>query len=117
MVDDGRLSEGHARALLGLAERTQMTRLAQDAATHGWSVRDLEAKVRSGRPASKRGATRGRPLSPQHRRIEEALRQRLGTDVRVTARRRGRGQVAVSYYSDDDLTRVLEMILGEPFAG
>ncbi len=117
MVNDGRLSEGHARALLGLSERTLMTRLAQDTVVHGWSVRDLEAKVRSGRPASKRGHTRGRQLSPQHRRIEEALRQRLGTDVRVTARRRGRGQVAVSYYSDDDLTRVLEMILGEPFAG
>jgi ParB family chromosome partitioning protein len=117
MVDDGRLSEGHARALLGLSERVQMTRLGQDAVSHGWSVRDLEAKVRSGRPAAKRGGTRGRPLSPQHRRIEEALRQRLGTDVRVTARRRGRGQVAVSYYSDDDLTRVLEMILGEPFTG
>ncbi len=117
MVDDGRLSEGHARALLGLTERAQMTRLAQDAATHGWSVRDLEAKVRSGRPAAKRGTTRGRQLSPEHRRIEEALRQRLGTDVKVTARRRGRGQVAVSYYSDDDLARVLELILGEPYAG
>ncbi len=117
MVDDGRLSEGHARALLGLGERTHMTRLAKDAATHGWSVRDLEAKVRSGRPASKRGLTRGRQLSPEHRRIEDALRQRLGTDVRVTARRRGRGQVAVSYYSDDDLARVLELILGEPFTG
>lgn len=117
MVDDGRLSEGHARALLGLAERAQMARLAQDAATYGWSVRDLEAKVRSGRPAGKRGIIRGRQLSPEHRRIEDALRQRLGTDVKVTARRRGRGQVAVSYYSDDDLARVLELILGEPYAG
>lgn len=117
MVNDGRISEGHGRALLGLSERAHITRLAQDAATHGWSVRDLEAKVRSGRLAPKRGTARPRQLSPEHRRIEEALRQRLGTDVRVTARRRGRGFVSVSYYSDDDLARVLEMILGEPYLG
>jgi hypothetical protein len=49
--------------------------------------------------------------------VEDALRKRLGTDVRVTARRRGRGLVTVSYYSDDDLARVLELILGEPFRG
>ena len=116
MVDQGRLSEGHARALLSLADRGQMTRLAQDAVAHGWSVRDIEAKVRGARPA---GARRQpvRQLSPAHRRIEEALRKRLGTDIRVTARRRGRGTVAISYYNEDDLARVLELILGEPFEG
>jgi hypothetical protein len=51
------------------------------------------------------------------RRIEDALRKRLGTDARVTARRRGRGFLSISYYSNDDLARVLELILGEPFAG
>jgi ParB family transcriptional regulator, chromosome partitioning protein len=116
MVDEGRLSEGHARALLGLLDRGQMTRLAQDAVAQGWSVRQIEAKVRGVRPA---GARRQpvRQLSPAHRRVEDALRTRLGTDVRVTARRRGRGTLAISYYSEEDLARVLELILGEPFAG
>ncbi|HXW96951.1 MAG TPA: hypothetical protein VEI47_05145, partial [Gemmatimonadales bacterium] len=58
-----------------------------------------------------------RQQSPAHRRIEDALRKHLGTDVRVTARRRGRGLLTVSYYSEDDLARVLELILGEPFNG
>jgi ParB family chromosome partitioning protein len=116
MVDDGRLSEGHARALLGLSDRGQITKLAQTAATQGWSVRDLEARVRVGRPVVNRKAP-VRQVAPAHRRVEEALRKRLGTDVRVTARRRGRGLIAVSYYSDDDLARVLELILGEPFGG
>jgi hypothetical protein len=49
--------------------------------------------------------------------VEEVLRQRLGTDVRVTARRRGRGFVTISYYSHDDLTRLIEIILGAPFEG
>lgn len=116
MVDNGRLSEGHARALLGLSDRGQITKLAQTAADQGWSVRDLEAKVRGGRP----GGSRKQPIrqvAPAQRRVEDALRKRLGTDVRVTARRRGRGLISVSYYSDDDLARVLELLLGEPFAG
>lgn len=116
MVDRGRLSEGHGRALLALTDRSQITRLAQHAADQGWSVRDLEAKVRGSRPA----VTRKEPvreLAPAHRRVEEALRKRLGTDVRVTARRRGRGTIAVSYYNEDDLARVLELILGEPYGG
>jgi ParB family chromosome partitioning protein len=116
MVDDGRLSEGHARALLGLADRSQITRLAQSAAAEGWSVRDLEAKVRGGRTTTPRREA-GRRVAPQHRRVEDALRKRLGTDVRVTARRRGRGLISVSYYSEDDLGRLLELLLGEPFAG
>jgi ParB family chromosome partitioning protein len=115
MVDDGRLSEGHARALLGLGDRGQITKLARTAVEQGWSVRDLEAKVR-GRPNANRKAP-ARQVAPAQRRVEEALRKRLGTDVRVTARRRGRGLIAVSYYSDDDLARVLELILGEPFGG
>ncbi len=116
MIDDGRLSEGHGRALLGLNERGNITRLAQDAVAGGWSVRDLEAKVRGARPVGGRKAP-VRQLPAEQRRLEEALRRRLGTDVRVTARRRGRGMVSISYYSDDDLGRVLELILGEPFAG
>ena len=116
MVDRGRLSEGHARALLALSDRGQITRLAQLAADQGWSVREREAQVRGSRPAVAREEP-VRELAPAHRRVEEALRKRLGTDVRVTARRRGRGTIAVSYYNEDDLARVLELILGEPYGG
>ncbi|MBK6423383.1 MAG: ParB/RepB/Spo0J family partition protein [Gemmatimonadetes bacterium] len=116
MVDDDRLSEGHARALLGLSDRAQIGKLAQAAVDQGWSVRDLEAKVRGHRPATARKAP-VREIAPAHRRVEDALRERLGTDVRVTARRRGRGMITVSYYSEDDLARVLELILGEPYGG
>ena len=116
LVDEGRLSEGHARALLGLTDRAQITRLAHDAVAQGWSVRDVETKVRGVRPAGGRKQP-VRQQAPAHRRIEDALRKRLGTDIRVTARRRGRGSLAISYYSEEDLVRVLEVILGEPFAG
>jgi ParB family chromosome partitioning protein len=117
MVDDGRLSEGHARALLGLTDRAKLLRFAGLAVEGGWSVRDLEGKVRHARPAARTRSEPSRLQAPAHRRVEDALRTRLGTDVTVTARRKGRGTIGIAYYSEDDLARVLELILGAPFDG
>jgi ParB family transcriptional regulator, chromosome partitioning protein len=128
LVQEKKLSEGHARALLGVSEEAQMVRLANQAVEEGWSVRDTEVRARGEAPASTasvKSATRQRPQQQgssknqpaDGRRVEDALRKRLGTDVRVTSRRKGRGFISVSYYSNDDLARVLELILGEPFAG
>ena len=125
LVQQGKLSEGHARALLAVESAAEVVRLAREAVSEGWSVRDTEARARGETPsASVLTPSNGtRTRAPQKmpsadvRRIEDALRKRLGTDVRVTARRRGRGFLSISYYSNDDLARVLEMILGEPFAG
>ncbi|HET7599248.1 MAG TPA: hypothetical protein VFK09_03095, partial [Gemmatimonadales bacterium] len=58
-----------------------------------------------------------RMLAPDARRIEDVLRKRLGTDVRIHPRRRGRGFLTIRYYSNDDLARLLELMLGEPFGG
>ena len=125
LVQQGKLSEGHARALLAVESEPEVVRLAREAVSQGWSVRDTEARARGETSATPvltpSNGTRTR--APQKmpttdvRRVEDALRKRLGTDVRVTARRRGRGFLSISYYSNDDLARVLELILGEPFAG
>jgi ParB family transcriptional regulator, chromosome partitioning protein len=125
LVQEGKLSEGHARALLAVEKEADLVRLAQDAVTQGWSVREMEARARGEAPAPvaltpTNGAQTRAPqkmATGDVKRVEDALRKRLGTDVRVTARRRGRGFLSISYYSNDDLARVLELILGEPFAG
>jgi ParB family chromosome partitioning protein len=126
MVHERALSEGHARALLGLAEPEAMVALARQAVEEGWSVREMEARVRGDAPASSAAAPekaprRARPaartVTADVRRVEEALRKHLGTDVRLTTRRRGRGFLTLSYYSNDDLARLLELILGRPFQG
>jgi ParB family transcriptional regulator, chromosome partitioning protein len=130
LVQERKLSEGHARALLSVSNEAEVVPLANQAVEHGWSVRDLEARTRgeapvsspttgSATPAATRPAARTtqKMASADVRRVEDALRKRLGTDVRVTSRRRGRGFISISYYSNDDLARVLELILGEPFAG
>jgi len=122
MVHEKRLSAGHARALLGLSDADRQSALAAEAIEQDWSVREIEAAV-AGKRTTQRPAKRagGQPMvrgvTADVKRVEDALRKRLGTDVRVTARRRGRGFVTISYYSNDDLSRLLELILGGPFEG
>jgi len=125
MVHERKLSEGHARALLGLADAETMVALARQAVDAGWSVREMEARVRGDaataaatpETAPRRARPAARTASADVRRIEDALRKHLGTDVRITTRRRGRGFLTVSYYSNDDLARLLELVLGRPFQG
>lgn len=121
-IQAGELSEGHARALLALEDPAAIARLAEQAVVEGWSVRHTESVVRGDANDKVRGkmmkkSAAGRPASADARCVEEVLRQRLGTDVRVTAKRRGRGLLTISYYSNDDLGRLLELILGEPYTG
>lgn len=125
LLRTGELSEGHARALLGVAEPARQVELANQAIAEGWSVRQMEREAQLGgtaAPATARASMMKKsperaPASADARRVEEVLRQRLGTDVRLTAKRRGRGTLSISYYTNDDLTRVLELILGEPYQG
>lgn len=123
MLEQRELTEGHARALLALASADEIVRLAREVAEQGWSVRETEARVRGEtlQPGPRGRVRRTKPpartATAEIRRVEDALRQRLGTDVRVTARRKGRGFVTLSYYSNDDLARLLELLLGAPFDG
>jgi ParB family chromosome partitioning protein len=129
LVQEGKLSEGHARALVAVTDESEAIRLAKEAVEQGWSVRQIEARAQVettkaapaaiGTTPASASPTRGpqKMATGDVRRVEDALRKRLGTDIRVTTRRRGRGFISISYYSNDDLARVLELILGEPFTG
>jgi len=118
MLHDGALSVGHARALLALEDPRLVTNLAREAAGQGLSVREVEDRVRGGRaPLRRPRLKRGIGAAPEVRRVEDALRRRLGTDVRVTLRGKGKGQLHVAFYSNDDLARLLELMLGRPFDG
>ena len=118
LLHEGRLSVGHARALLGLEDPGAATALAKEAVDLGLSVRDVEDRVRGGRaPVRRPRLKKGLGQAPEVRRIEDALRRRLGTDVRVTLRSKGKGHIHVGFYSNDDLARLLQLMLGSPFDG
>lgn len=115
LLEIGALTAGHARALLSLADDREIQRFAREAVTHGWSVRVLEEKTRGG--ARRRDKAAQRTLPPEARRIADALRKRLGTDVTVALSGKDTGHLAIRFYSNDDLVRLLELILGRHWEG
>jgi ParB family transcriptional regulator, chromosome partitioning protein len=118
MLHEGHLSVGHARALLALEDPRIATNLAREAVAQGLSVREIEDRVRGGRAPERRPRLKkGLGQAPEVRRVEDALRRRLGTDVRVSLRAKGKGQLHIAFYSNEDLARLLELILGAPFDG
>ena len=116
LVWDGALTVGHARALLGLGEPTQMADLARQVVADGLSVREVEHRVRTASRAKRSGAggtSTPDSRSAEVRRLEDRLRQRLGTDVRIAqAGKSSKGELRIPFYSVEDFERVLELILG-----
>ena len=121
LVTEGRLSAGHARALLGAAPR-QVAELARRAMEEDWSVREVEAAVReggrgsgSGRGAetgSGSGKRRAGARDANERDLEEALQRALGTQVRIRKGRGMRGRIEVPFYNAEDFERLFEILAG-----
>lgn len=116
MLHDGRLTTGHARALLQLSDQRAIANLARTIVERGLSVREVETLARGDRPVARRAVRGRRRALPQVQRVEDALRRKLQTDVYLTQRGKG-GRITINFYSNDDLARLLELVLGEPFAG
>lgn len=107
----GTLSEGHARALLGLERAADQIKARDLIVKRGLTVRATEALVR--RLRRRAGSPGGRPKSgdPNLQALEDQLRVALGTKVRIVRNGKG-GILEVSFFSDEDLTRLVELIAG-----
>jgi ParB family chromosome partitioning protein len=116
IVEKGQLSAGHARALVSLEDDRRALALANEAVARQLSVRELESRVREllqPAPAKKpRSQTLPSSGSPVLRRLEDELRRRLQTDVQIRLSGPERGSIDISFYSADDLERVLDLVLG-----
>jgi ParB family chromosome partitioning protein len=108
------ISEGHARALGGLPAEHQ-ARVLRTVIDGGLSVRQAEElvrRLREPRPTTPTtSATTAKPVDPDLERVEEDLRQALGTKVRLARSRKG-GRIVIEYYSDEDLGRLYERLMG-----
>lgn len=116
MVVEGKLSAGHARALLG-ANARDVAELARRAVDEEWSVRAVEAAVRDGGSGSRSGGSgtgkrRARARDANERDLEEALQRALGTQVRIRKGRGMRGRIEVPFYNAEDFERLFEMLSG-----
>ena len=104
----GRIREGHARALLGLASPEAQEAALATVEAQGLTVRQTEELVR--RLQGERPAPRPKPEpAPELRDLEARLEAALGTKVRLTHSRRG-GAVTIYYYSDEELEALLKRL-------
>lgn len=107
----GRLTMGHARALLALPSVIDQLKLREDILAHSWSVRTTEDSVRAAEsmPGTRRLPRPGRRRSPELAALEEALQRALMTRVRITGTER-KGKIEVAYSSAEDLERLAEKL-------
>jgi len=110
-VSDGTITEGHARSFVGLPAEDQV-RLLAIVTTRALSVRQTEELARRLRAGpAEAAAPAPRQVDPDLERVEEDLRRSLGTKVSLSKSRRG-GRIVIEYYSDEDLGRLYERLIG-----
>ncbi|NQV73726.1 ParB/RepB/Spo0J family partition protein [bacterium] len=110
---DGKLTTGHARALLSVESESIQRQILDEIIKHEWSVREVEKRVRELLKPKKKKAD---PLSEfsgpdaiEYRRFAERIRHALGTKVGVKPNAKGEGgKIELEYYSNEDLERIAE---------
>lgn len=110
-LTDGQISEGHARALLGLQSGEAQSALLQTILARDLTVRQTEELVRrltGNRPAPKARS----PVLPEMQAIEDRLRERLNTKVKLNPQRDG-GKFVIYYYSKEEFNYLVDLLLGE----
>ena len=112
LVEEGRLSTGHARTVLGLPDTDQQRRAARQVIEKGLSVRATEALVKkflSDRPTRKAGSTAS---DPNVRAAETKLRRVLGTQVRIVqGATNGPGRIEIAFFNNMDLDRIYSTMM------
>lgn len=117
MLQDKQVTAGHARALLPLATERAIVDMAREIVANGWSVREVERRVQAGRPKPPAAGKKSEPAAPPAgasgavvRQIEEKLRRKLQTGVSIQLSAKDKGEVRISFFSNDDLERLLEVL-------
>ncbi|MDI7274955.1 MAG: ParB/RepB/Spo0J family partition protein, partial [Anaerolineae bacterium] len=108
----GRISEGHARAILGLDDPGDQLAVLRAVEKRALSVRQTEELVRHLASAREAPQPPRRQPSPQTRALEDAFRTVLGTKVALSKGERG-GRLVIYFYSDEELQSIYERIVGD----
>ena len=106
------LSMGHAKAILGMKEPQAQLNLAKKILKENMSVRDVEDIVGRVVDVGSRNKSKSRVKAMVgFSDLENQLKNRLGTKVRVKTNAKGGGKIAISYYSEEELARVMELLI------
>lgn len=102
-VIEGRLTEGHARALLGLNDPEKIILLYKKVIESNWNVREVESKVRE---LTQRKALDSAAPDPKLMAIESELRVKLGAQVKISRLGHG-GKITIEFYSEEELGDII----------
>ena len=106
-VRDGKLSMGHARAIIGLEHIDQQLYVFREVQEKGLSVRQVEALVKSlqagGKSIDEKEKTVAQKLPPAYKRIEDNMASHFSTKVKMDRKKNGKGSVVIDFYNDSDL--------------
>jgi ParB family chromosome partitioning protein len=105
------LTVGHARVLLVLARPSDQETWAQRIVDQGWSVRETERRIANLiAPSDSTTQAAAVAKDPHLERVEEAIRRRVGVEVRLRHGRRGGGRLELLYSDQEELERILEVL-------
>ncbi len=116
LVEAGNLSAGHARALLGVADPARAADLARQAVKEGWSVREVERRVKENHisPKTKRAPAPAPALKDlKTQELERAMEEALATRVSLTTRAGGTGTITLPFSTPGEFERLFELITGK----
>jgi ParB family transcriptional regulator, chromosome partitioning protein len=112
-VEDGTLSEGHARALLAVTDAARQETLFAEAVGQGLSVRELEARVQPAPRKTTRRRAKAQAGDGDLAHLQAELQRALSTRVRFAAGSSGEsGTLEIAYYTQDDLQRLYDLLMG-----
>ena len=116
-IEMGRISAGHARALLSISEPTEQLKLRERLLLNKWSVRETEKQVRMilEMRENKAGQSSKKicindELNTELRSIEAELQRYLGTKMRIDHKLPYQGEIRISYFSAEELDRLLTLL-------
>ena len=112
LVESGRLSAGHARALLAVDDPARAAELGLQAAKQGWSVREVERRV-TGISKKKRKRKRTTTSDPIVKAFEGQLRDHFSTRVTIREQAGRKGSIEIQYHGSEDFERIYEMMTGQ----
>lgn len=110
MVMDDMITTGHARALLSIEDPEEQYTIAQKIFDEKLSVRDVEKLVKNLHKPEKVKKSENTALQAIYLDIEENLKQKLSTKVKVMGKDEGAGKIEIEFYNHEDLERLLDLI-------
>ena len=108
-VSEGELSAGHARALAVIKDEDKQISLAEAAVKQGLSVRQIEKLAQETKTGRTKKKANTAAKSPDVRRVEEDLKEVLGTKVNLNQKGK-KGKIEIEFYSREDLERLIELL-------